>query len=114
MLQKYDIISLPDIELQNINILNELYGITLFFEYNDVNNNPWSSFNSLNAVKNKKRKEIGKMEAIWSVRDIIGYYKNPFENRIVVYVIEKYSEGPQEGNTFCYFFGCHLNIGFKY
>ncbi|GHU25866.1 hypothetical protein FACS1894172_14760 [Spirochaetia bacterium] len=113
MLKKHNIISLPNIELKNIELLEEIYGIRVYFTFNDPEDNYWSAYDSLIVEKNEKSKEIAELYTAWSVREIIGYYKNPFEDRIVIYVLQTSSEGPAEGLTFYYFFGCHLNIGFN-
>lgn len=49
---------------------------------------------------------------ILSGRRILGYYKSPFENRIVI-VVQSIIFGAETSRSVFLLYGCHLDIGFK-
>jgi hypothetical protein len=132
LLKKYNIVSCPDMELSNIDRLKELYGISVYLEdscydwkedpLNEDHDPYWSNifspyYYSYNLVANRKEKTkiIGKVGTVFTTGEIIGYYKSPFENRIIVYIKSRMDESSPAyiDSSFYKYIGCHLIVGFK-
>lgn len=124
LLREYNIVSFPDMELQEIDTLMDLFGVDIYLVKTAWQNNPniniWVHSNykwNICAARNGKTKILGSTGSAWSLDEICGYYKSPFENRIVVYVKESFDEENsigmlQPGLNLYKFIGCHLTIGF--
>lgn len=125
LLQKYNIVSFPDVELKNINELRNVFRVSVYLvESNwikDPNINMWANYSyrwNICATKEGKTKIIGIIGSAWSLDEICGYYKSPFEDRIVVYTKAGFDEqnsigALQPGLNLYQFIGCHLIKGFN-
>jgi hypothetical protein len=80
ILQQYNIISYPEIELQNPETLTSQYGLEIEFEYSEYTNTVFIT------NKSGERKKILTIMESYSEGKVLGYYKSPFNNRLVIYI----------------------------
>jgi hypothetical protein len=111
MLERHKIISYPNSKFHDINELKINYGLEIYFEnfsgkYADSDYG--KEYQNI-IVKNSggKTKTIGQVGSFMSGGTVLGYYKSPYENRIVIYI----EETGHDIHGF-YFYGCHLTAGF--
>jgi hypothetical protein len=111
MLERHKIISYPNPEFRDIYVLKINYGLEIHFEnfrgkYADSDYG--REYQNI-IVKNStgKTKTIGQVGGYVSGGTALGYYKSPYENRIVIYIEEKGHD-----IHIYHFYGCHLTAGF--
>jgi hypothetical protein len=130
-LRKYNIISFPDMELQNFLALKENYGLEILVEDGmpEAVNDAWSSgyFLKKNIIaknSNDKRKiitEAGRLfdgfTDTYNVEiELLGYYKYPYGDRVVIYFYNKKinrNSGRITSDSKRRLAGCHLTIGYQ-
>jgi hypothetical protein len=119
LLQKYNIVSFPDIEIQNMDTLWQQFGLEI--EYVDINyegediHDDYEERHHTNIyIRNNRgqRKKIGEAGNLYASGTAIGYYKSPFENRLVFYIRTKFFGGPEISEEYYRFIGCHITAGF--
>jgi hypothetical protein len=122
LLQKYKIVSFPDMEIRDINSLKQEYGLEIEYESidyegniiqdNDENYKEQHHINIYVRNSSGRRKKIGEGGNIYASAEIIGYYKSPFENRLAFYIKTRYFGGPEISEEYYRFIGCHITVGF--
>jgi hypothetical protein len=110
-LRRYNIVSFPDIEIQPINQLKNQYGLEVIFEDTvDEYGSPW--YTNIIVLNSHGRRKAVSTIGLYGGAEILGFYKSPYENRVVLY-IKEIAGGPLMGEIFYYFVGCHLSVGFQ-
>jgi hypothetical protein len=106
-LKKYNIMSFPDIELQSMATLKQQYGLEVILD------NPNSGSTTMIVKNNNGKMKIVHTEHYLKQIKILGFYKSPYEDRMVLYYEGIGMTGPS-GQTEKYydFVGCHLTVGF--
>jgi hypothetical protein len=110
ILEENDIISFPNIGLQNMNTLWEQHGLEVQYDDNAEN----EMYTDVIIQNNKgQRKIVASLYSLYTNTWALGYYKSPFENRIVFFMKKKYLGGPEQGEEYYSFIGCHTTVGFR-
>jgi hypothetical protein len=122
MLQNYNIVSFPDSEMLNMDTLKSNYGLEYTFEVimesfidEETYLRRMYEVETLHfIVKNQENKtKIILRGPTWLHSDNVqGYYKSPFENRIVFYIRLDETDRAHTGRRY-EFIGCHLTAGFQ-
>jgi hypothetical protein len=104
-LKKYDIVSFPNINLESIDTLNQQYGleVVLVKAENEIR---------ITIVNNTGKEKIVSTESFFRSVKVLGFYKSPFEERVVLYIEGIGPIGPGIFGEYYKFIGCHLTAGF--
>jgi hypothetical protein len=111
--RKNNIISFSDLFIENTGRLKILYGLEVEFQEELY---PWSTekqYENL-IIKNSNggQKKIAQVGSLYSSPNIVGYFKSPFEDRIVFFIRIRELGGPGQGEISYCWVGCHLTVGF--
>jgi hypothetical protein len=119
MLTKYNIRSFPNTEMRTMETLGINHHIEYFFqtaitEYYDEEYGVKreSEINNFVVKNNRNKTKIIDSAPFYNITYVLGYYKSPFEDRIVFYTKHKDRgfRGDPDTNRFI---GCHLTAGFQ-
>jgi hypothetical protein len=114
LLERNKIILSSDLIMESEDALKSLYGLEIEFQeklYSQESTDV-EYYNFIIKDGRGRRKNIGRVGGLYSSLEILGYFKNPFENRIVFLVKIYELGGPGQGDRYYRWIGCHLTIGF--
>ncbi len=113
MLRRHNIISVPNLPMEeNLSV----YGLGAEFQIDPPNAEPGLDYSHDNLIitnRSGEKKQIAEVGNMYTSVQILGFFKSPFENRIVFYLRIKYVGSPSQGEVYYKLVGCHLTVGFE-